>query len=100
MFYHFKVYKEKNGYWAKCIELDGCRTEGDTMDELRTNMEEALNLYLDEPGESKILFQLPKDNIRGKNIEKVPVKPQLAFAFLMRHMRISNSLTQKKLRHC
>lgn len=45
--YHFKIHKEDHGYWAQCIELPGCVTQGDSMKELRTNMQEALNLYLD-----------------------------------------------------
>ena len=33
MEYHFKIHKEKNGYWAECIELSGCNTQGDTLEE-------------------------------------------------------------------
>jgi len=42
MYYHFKIHKEPDGYWAECIELEGCVTQGDSLDELQKNMEEAL----------------------------------------------------------
>lgn len=48
MRYHFKVHKEKEGFWAECIELEGCVTQADTKEELNLNMQEALNLYLEE----------------------------------------------------
>lgn len=60
MYYHFKIHKEKNGYWAQCIELKDCITQADTLDELHKNLYEALNLYLNEPDSSSIHFPLPK----------------------------------------
>jgi antitoxin HicB len=52
MTYSFKIYKEKNGYWAQCIELPGCVTQGKTLKELKKNMHEALSLYISEPSDS------------------------------------------------
>ena len=46
MKYPFRIRKEKKGYSAQCIELEGCITQGDTLKELQKNMEEALNLTL------------------------------------------------------
>ena len=34
MKYHFKIHKEKGGFWAECLELVGCSTQADTKDEL------------------------------------------------------------------
>ena len=148
MHYHFKVNKETNGYWAQCIELDGCITQADTLDELKANMEEVLNLYLDEPNTSDMIFSLPnqtegqdyqnildlenredshdtpndynrqnrqdnqavhdkgakqnKENKQTKpnttgdqgEIFKVKVYPQVAFAMIIRMLRLKKSLTQ------
>lgn len=47
--YHFKIHKEDEGYWAECIELNGCVTQGDTLEELHHNIREALQVYLQEP---------------------------------------------------
>ena len=55
MYYHFKIHKEKSGFWAQCIELPGCVTEGDSKEELFQNMQDALNTYLQEPQDSQYL---------------------------------------------
>lgn len=89
MEYHFKIRKEKDGYSAYCIELDGCITQGDSTEDLFENMKEALNLYIQEPEESKDLAALPNNSIkRSKNIIEVPVDPEIAFSFLKRYHRI------------
>jgi predicted RNase H-like HicB family nuclease len=38
---------EEGGFWAEVPSLPGCRTQGDTMDELKANLREAGELYLD-----------------------------------------------------
>lgn len=47
MNYKFKVHKAKQGYWAECVDLPGCSTQGENLKELEENATEALNLYLD-----------------------------------------------------
>ena len=97
MKYHFKYKKAKEGgYWAQCVEISGCITQGDTMDELQANMEDALNTMLDEPGESKLVFELPHAIVRGLHVVKVAVRPNVAFAFLLRQARLRAGLTQTK----
>lgn len=98
MKYHFKIHKENIGYWAQCIELPGCITEGNTLRELQTNMKNALNLYVKEPEDSKDLAILPNDKIKCTNdIVEVPVDPSIAFAFLIRYFRIKLGLSQKEV---
>ena len=98
MIYHFKYFSdESGGYWAKCIELEGCITQGETIEELKKNMEEVLNLVLSEPVDSKIIFSLPKKNLKGKNILKIPVNPKIAFATLLRQYRLKNGFTQRQI---
>ncbi len=96
MKYHFKIKKEKSGFSASCIELIGCRTEADTREELLKNMQEALNLYLDEPATSHEVFPLPKERIRGRTIIEVECDVRIAFALLMRQARLKEQLTQRK----
>ena len=97
MKYHFKLRSEETGYSAKCIELDGCFTQGDSMEELCVNMSEALNLYLDEPSGSKTIFPLPRKNPKGKNIIAVTVDPKIAFATYLRCLRVNRKLTQHQM---
>lgn len=94
MKYHFKIHKESRGYWAECIELEGCQTQGNSMAELRQNAEEALNLFLSEPTSSKLIFAKPKEKITAKNIFAVSVEASIAIANRIRELRLENELTQ------
>lgn len=99
MKYHFRLHKEGKGYWAECIEFNGCLTQGDSLEELVQNAHEALNLILDEPAESDIVFPLPDDNVKkSKNVFEVEVEPAIAFAFLMRKLRLEKGLTQHQMK--
>lgn len=97
MLYHFKVHKEKDGFWAQCMELPGCITQADTLHELQLNMQEALNLYIEEPSDSNDLAALPDESIKkSKNIVAVSVDTLIAFAFLVRYFRIKYGFTQQE----
>lgn len=99
MFYHFKIHKEKKGYWAECLEIPGSSTQGETLDELRKNASEALNLTLDEPVDSKIIYPLPAaPNKTKRSVMEVRVDPSIAFAFLMRRVRLQKGLTQQQMK--
>lgn len=98
MKYHFRVRKEEDGYSAQCIELEGCITQGDSQEELFENMKEALNLYVQEPADSKDLADLPDESIRkSKNVVEVPVDSEVAFSFLVRYYRIQHGMTQHQV---
>ena len=38
---------DEGGFWAEVPSLPGCRTQGETMDELTANLREAVELYLE-----------------------------------------------------
>lgn len=42
------VHEEDGGYWAEVPALPGCYTEADTLDELKANLREAIDLYLED----------------------------------------------------
>ena len=44
-----RVHEEGGSYWAEVLELPGCFASGDTLDELRTALDEAIRLHRDEP---------------------------------------------------
>jgi antitoxin HicB len=97
MRYHFKVHQEKKGYWAECVELKGCITQANTKKGLIENAQEALNLYLDEPENSKMMFPEPLSSVRGKELIEVSVDPKIAFAMVLRQERVKNHLTQNQV---
>jgi predicted RNase H-like HicB family nuclease len=41
------IEKDECGYSAYCPELDGCQTQGDTVEEVLTNINEAIELYVE-----------------------------------------------------
>lgn len=97
MKYHFRIRKEKRGFSAQCMELEGCLTQGDSMKELLKNMQEALNLYVQEPEDSADLASFPKDSIRkSKSIIEVALDPEIAFSFMVRYYRIKHRMTQSE----
>ena len=43
---------EEGGFWAEVPSIPGCATQGDTMDELRSNLREAIEGCLSVPVEA------------------------------------------------
>lgn len=41
------IEKDEYGYYAYAPELEGCQTQGDTLDEVLENIKEAVELYLE-----------------------------------------------------
>ena len=98
MTYHFIVHTEDNGFWAESCELSGCVAEANTLLELKKACEESLDLYLEEPTDSKMVFPLPDSTLDTKeNVLSVLIDPEIALAVLLRHYRSRSKLTQKQV---
>jgi predicted RNase H-like HicB family nuclease len=83
MNYHFITHKEDNGYWAECCEVEGCLTQGETIEDLYKSCEEVINLYLEEPPDSQIIFPLPDETLDNKkDLIKIAVEPEIAYPAL------------------
>ncbi len=95
MTYHFRIHSGTPS-WAECIELEGCMTQGRNRAELEKNMREALNLYLEEPESSKVVFPPPARARANRNVVGVEVDPAVAFAVRIRQSRVRNHLTQRE----
>jgi len=61
----YKVYvvieKDEHGYYAYCPELEGCQTQGDSLEEILGNIKEAIELYLETLSEDEIRVSLSKE---------------------------------------
>jgi predicted RNase H-like HicB family nuclease len=61
----YKVYvvieKDEHGYYAYCPELEGCQTQGDSLEEILGNIREAIELYLETLSEDEIRASLSKE---------------------------------------
>jgi len=62
-------------------------TQGLTRAELEKNMREALNLYLEEPESSRVVFPPPSRTRTSRNVVAVEVDPGVAFAVQLRQSR-------------
>jgi predicted RNase H-like HicB family nuclease len=63
MSYHVNVVfiKDENGYYAHCPELPGCHSQGDSYEEARENIKEALELYIETMSKEEIAESLNKE---------------------------------------
>lgn len=41
------IEKDEDGYYAYCPELPGCQSQGDSLEEVRENIKEAVEVYLE-----------------------------------------------------
>ncbi len=55
------IEKDAHGYYAYCPELEGCQTQGDTLEEVLSNVKEAIELYLETLSEEEISELLSKE---------------------------------------
>ena len=47
-----RVHFEDGAYWAEVVELPGCFASGDTLDELKDALGEAIGMYLEDDSAS------------------------------------------------
>jgi predicted RNase H-like HicB family nuclease len=52
------IEKDDFGFYAYCPELEGCQSQGDTLEEVMSNIKEAIELYIEtlDPTETKKLL--------------------------------------------
>jgi len=63
-----------NRYWAQCVEIPGAITSGDTIEEIKENMKEAIELML-EPIPEKFLN---KDKTSDEKVTYIALEVQHA----------------------
>lgn len=55
------IEKDEYGYYAYCPELEGCQTQGDSLDEVLANIKEAIELYLETLSDNEKISFLSKE---------------------------------------
>lgn len=55
------IEKDEHGYYAYCPELEGCQTQGDSLEEVMDNIREAIELYLETLSEEERREALSKE---------------------------------------
>lgn len=56
------IEKDQFGYYAYCPDLEGCQSQGDSLDEVAENIKEAIELYLEtlSPKDKRKILLLEK----------------------------------------
>ncbi|NJP12092.1 MAG: type II toxin-antitoxin system HicB family antitoxin [Leptolyngbyaceae cyanobacterium RU_5_1] len=47
------IERDEHGYYAYCPELPGCQSQGDSLEEVKENIQEAIELYLETLSEEE-----------------------------------------------
>ncbi len=55
------IEKDANGYYAFSPELEGCHSQGETLDEVLKNIKEAVQLYIETLSEEEKRLYLNKE---------------------------------------
>lgn len=66
------IEKDEYGYYAYCPQLEGCQSQGDSLEEIKTNIQEAIKLYL------STLTQEEKQSLLVKEISLMNVEVKVA----------------------
>ncbi|MBC8554606.1 type II toxin-antitoxin system HicB family antitoxin [Desulfobacula sp.] len=48
------IEKDEHGYYAYCPDLEGCQTQGDTVEDVMGNIKEAIELYMETLSEDEV----------------------------------------------
>ncbi|HOV15683.1 MAG TPA: type II toxin-antitoxin system HicB family antitoxin [Spirochaetota bacterium] len=101
MKYHFSFEEdERGGYWGECLEIQGCLSEGNNLEDFKKNLKEALDLCLECALNDEEDFILPFDEkeIREKNnILEISPEPSLMLSNMIKNLRKKYNLTQKEV---
>ena len=55
------IERDEHGYFAYAPELEGCQTQGDSLEEVIANIKEAVTLYLETLSEDEIKASFSKE---------------------------------------
>ncbi|QWR77178.1 type II toxin-antitoxin system HicB family antitoxin [Candidatus Magnetomonas plexicatena] len=55
------IEKDDSGYYAYCPALDGCQSQGDSFEEVLSNIKEAIELYIETLSEEERQEYLSKE---------------------------------------
>lgn len=55
------IEKDENGYFAFVPELKGCVSQGDTFEEIKSNIKEAIEIYIESMEEDELNALISKD---------------------------------------
>ena len=92
---HFEP-ADEGGFVVEFPDLEGCVTEGDTLEEAMEMAREALTGWLKSVYSRD--FSIPEPSkLNGKDIHYITPEPEIALPILIRQLRIEKGLSQKQV---
>ena len=94
--YQAKIYKDGKSYSVEFLDLPGCFSMGDTLEEAKTMAQDALSLYLEEAKNPKWNVPLPKTR-KGSEYYWIRPSPEVSIPLMLRQKRIEGGFTQSQM---
>ncbi len=85
--------KEDKGFLVEFPDLEGCLTEGETLDDALENAKEALSGYLASIFERGFTIPEPSQ-LKGKNIYLIEPEPEVSTPIILRKIREGLKINQ------
>jgi len=87
---------EEGGYTVEFIDLPGCITEGDTLEEAKAMAKEALTGWLESVYSRGLQIPDPS-TVTGKDIYSIEPEPEIELPILIRKFRLEKGLSQMQI---
>ncbi len=88
--------EETGGYVVEFIDLPGCHTEGDTIEEAEAMAKEALSGWLESVYSRDIRIPEPT-SADGDDIRYIAPEPEIEIPIVIRKLRTEKGLSQKQI---
>ena len=85
--------KDDKSYLVEFPDLEGCLTEGSSLDEALINAKEALTGYLASVFERGYVIPIPS-KLKGKNVYPVEPEPEVSTPIMLRKIRGEKKMNQ------
>jgi predicted RNase H-like HicB family nuclease len=66
------IEKDSDGYYAYCPELEGCQSQGETLEEVQANIQQAIELYLET------LSEVEREGLLQREVTTMTLEVQVA----------------------
>lgn len=76
-----EIHEEDGSFWAEVVELPGCFSSGETLDELQEAAVEAILMYLDDNGVPPGPMPAPVTDLSERRFLKSPPMPESQAGF-------------------
>lgn len=90
MNYTARIYKDGDAYSVEFPDLDGCFTQGKTLEEALANAKEAMELTLEDVFDGTLLPESKTLANEKKGFYQIDVDPELAKVLQMAAIRVKN----------